>query len=63
MDRSVLIVEAPELDDESVQKIQAFLHELQLAFESNYLPQLRQQVKRSSRTESLAPFNEDEDPF
>lgn len=62
MDRPVLIIEAPELDEKTANSVQNFLHELVLAFESHYCLQLR--GKRSSSCSlDFDPTVGIEDPF
>lgn len=41
MDRRMLIIEMPELDDEAAVGLQYFLQELTNAFESHYLNQIK----------------------
>lgn len=41
MDKPVIIIEAPELNDQGVAHVRAFLHEIILAFESHYYHRLR----------------------
>ena len=40
MDKPVIIIEAPELNDEAVTSVYQFLQDLVLAFESHYYLQL-----------------------
>ena len=62
MDRPVLIIEAPELDDKALMSLQTFLHELTLAFESHYYTQLQRRDCLSA-TQTYDPIPEDQDPF
>lgn len=73
MDKPVLIIEAPELDDDGAASVYHFLQELVLAFESHYYAQLvRQERNRQvpdpdwqsdqNDEEREEPFN-DEIPF
>ncbi len=48
MDKPVLIIQAPELNDESVVGIYIFLQELIMAFESHYFQQLREHHQEAS---------------
>jgi len=57
MDKPVLIVEMPELNDEAVIGIHHFLQELMNAFESHYFYQMRQYYRQ------LSPNDEIENPF
>lgn len=62
MGRTVIIVEAPELDEKAVAGVQDFLHELLLAFESHYYQQLkRMQQPASSNNENI--ILDGENPF
>jgi hypothetical protein len=73
MDESVLIVEMPELSNESVFALCEFLHALTASFESHYDRQLRecyrqreqeyyQQWQEQGRSQQSDPFD-DEIPF
>lgn len=42
MDKPVIIIEAPELDDRGVANVRAFLYEILLAFDSHYYHRLRE---------------------
>jgi len=46
MDKSVLIIEMPELDDEAAVGFQQFLQELTNAFESHYLHQIKRYYRK-----------------
>ena len=46
MDKPVLIIDAPELNDEAVASVQGFLQELMLAFESHYYHRLQRYYRR-----------------
>jgi hypothetical protein len=47
MDKPVLLIEAPELDDKEAASAYCFLQELLLGFESHYYPQLRRAFQKS----------------
>jgi len=46
MDKPVLIIEMPELDDEAVMGLQQVLQELTNAFESHYLHQIKRYYQK-----------------
>lgn len=46
MDKPILIIEMPKLDDEAVAEIADFLHYLASTFESSYFHQLQRYHKR-----------------
>lgn len=58
MDNPVIIIDAPELNDEGVANVMAFLHEIVLAFESHYMHRLNKHHCRSIPWEEPS---EDED--
>lgn len=62
MDRPVIIIDAPELDDKTTVCVQNFLHELLLAFEGHYLHQLKRAHQHANVRVNIPGFN-DEDPF
>lgn len=62
MDRPVIIIDAPDLNDNAVKSMQIFLHELIMAFESHYYHQLKQQ-DMEWRTETSVPLTDDQVPF
>lgn len=47
MDKSVLIIELPELSDEAVSGMQEFLQEFMIAFESHYFCQLQRHHRKN----------------
>ena len=49
MDKPVLIIEMPELDDEAAVGVQQFFQELTNAFESHYLRQIKRYYRRLYR--------------
>lgn len=53
MDKTLLIIEMPELSDEVVGEIYHFLHTLIMAFESHYISQLRQYHQDSPLEEDI----------
>jgi hypothetical protein len=59
MDKSVLIVEMPELSDEAVMSIYDFLQEITLAFESHYLHRLRRYHQDSFCHHTFNPLTEE----
>lgn len=46
MDKQMLIIEMPELNDEAAAGLQYFLQELTNAFESHYLNQIKRYYER-----------------
>lgn len=46
MDKPVLVIEMPELDDEAAVGLQQFLQELTNAFESHYLRQIKRYYRQ-----------------
>ena len=46
MDKPVLIIEMPELDDEAAVSLQQFFQELTNAFESHYLHQIERYYRK-----------------
>jgi len=46
MDKPVLIIEMPELDDEAAVGLQHFLQELANAFETHYLRQIKRYYQK-----------------
>ena len=46
MDKPVLIIEMPELDDKAVVDLQQFLQELTNTFESHYLHQIKRYYQK-----------------
>lgn len=63
MDRPVIIIEAPELDTQSVVNLLDFHHKLLLAMESHYYPQLQQHQASLPLVIKFEPLDEDKDPF
>jgi len=61
MDNPVIIIDAPELSDEGVASVMAFLHEIILAFESHYMHQLNKHHCRSKRPWEKSGEDEEED--
>lgn len=49
MDKPVLIIEMPELNDEAAVGLQQFLQELTNAFESHYLSQIKRYYRQLYR--------------
>jgi hypothetical protein len=54
MDKPVIIIEAPELNDEGVANVRAFLQEIIFSFESHYRRRL---LKYHCRFAELDEFN------
>lgn len=54
MDNPVIIIDAPELNDEGVANVRDFLHEIILAFESHYMHRLNKHHCRSVPREEPA---------
>ncbi len=46
MDKSVLIIDMPELDDEAAVEMQLFLQQLANAFENHYLRQIKRYYEK-----------------
>jgi hypothetical protein len=64
MDHSVLIIEAPKMNDENIAKLHDFIHELLRAFEGHYYHQLVRHERSKKVCENHSHnFPEDQDPF
>ena len=51
MDKSILMIEVPELSDEAIVTIHDFLHEVVMAFESYYCHKLKRYYQQLSAQE------------
>ena len=60
-DRPVIIIDAPELNDEAVANVRAFLCEILLAFESHYLHRLQKYHRLSIHSPMFNKSIEDKD--
>lgn len=54
MDQPVLIVNAPELDDASAEKIVEFLYNFLGVFENHYYPQLLRHARQQEKEKLMA---------
>jgi hypothetical protein len=60
MDKPVILIEAPELDDEGVANVRAFLHEIALSFELHYRHRL---LRYRCSLPGIDEFDEDPNDF
>lgn len=64
MNKNTLIIEAPELNDQSVAILHNFIYEILDAFETRYYYQLHKRYNRHScRMQSRIKSTESQDPF
>lgn len=62
MDKPILIVEAPELDDDAAARVYEFLQDLVLGFEAHYYTQLVRR-ERNRQVPDLQSNENDDEPF